>query len=112
MGVVHEHREGLAGVDRLEPPGNARDGRDPGPHGVVRHLQHLGERDRAQHVLDVEPAAQADVERQRPARRRRDQRDDAARADLDGMRAHVGLVAGAGVRQAPARRPPPASRRP
>ena len=39
VGVVDEHREGLAGVDRLEPPGHARDGREARAHGVVRHAR-------------------------------------------------------------------------
>ena len=54
---------------------------------------------RAEHVLDVEVAAQPDVQRQRPARRLRDQRDRASLAHLDRGRPHVGLVARRGVRQ-------------
>ena len=97
MGVVDEDGEGLAGVDRLEPPRNSCHRGDTRAYGGVRHGEHLAERDRAQHVLDIEPAAQADCERQGAARRRRDQRDDAARADLDRLRADVSAGVGAGV---------------
>ncbi len=89
--VVDEHGERLAGVDRLEPARDALHRGDAGPDGRVRQLEQLGQRHGAEHVLDVEAAAQAHVERQRAARRRRDQGDRPARADLDRVRAHVGI---------------------
>ena len=57
--VVHQHRERLAGVHRLEPAGHAVHRGDAEAHGVVGQLQQLADGDGAEHVLDVEVAAQA-----------------------------------------------------
>ena len=97
MRVVHEHGEVLAGVDGLEPPGHARHRRDSRPYRLLRDIQELGHGHRGEHVLDVEPAAQLDVQRQQASRRARDQRDHPALVDLEGVGAHVGNLARAGV---------------
>ena len=58
MGVIDDHREGLAHLDRLEPPWNARERFDPGCDRVVLDAEQPRHGDGGEDVLDVEAAMQ------------------------------------------------------
>src|SRR6185437_5060467 len=62
VGVVDEHGERLPLVDRLEAPGYSAQFPDAVGDRVVRDLQQACRGDRAEHVLDVEAAAQSRLE--------------------------------------------------
>ena len=87
VGIVHEHRERLALLDRLEAAGNACDMRDAAHDRIVGQLEEPPGRDGAEDVLDVEAAAQA-----RPAREPRGREARSAGVQLERFGPDVRLV--------------------
>ena len=66
VGVVDDHGEALAGVDRLEPAGHHRGGRQPGGHGGVVDAEGAGRGGGGDGVGHVEAAAQGEANRVAP----------------------------------------------
>ena len=62
VGVVDDHRERLPLVDRLEAPGHAAHRLEPARDRVVVDAEQPRSGERAERVLDVEAAAQLDVD--------------------------------------------------
>ena len=89
VGVVDDHAEALPGLDRLEAAGRRARGGHRELDRAQRDLQQQRERDRAEHVVDVEPPAQAGLERERALRRAHEQLR-AVGPQLVGLAVHIG----------------------
>ena len=87
--VVDDHAEVLARLDRLEAARRGARDRHRALDRAERHVQQQRQRDRAEHVVDVEAPAQARLEREAPCGVRT-KSSVRSGAQLERLAAHVG----------------------